>query len=172
VLGLAAAVLTGCRDASPRLEFSSPVGGGGVGLPHVRAGEQWSIGMESTICLSRPGAVTITNVSPVKGTGVRVVDFAVRPNQVWRPTPSRVEGDFLGTRHQSLAWLGFTATRVDVACSKNPARGYELAIRVAKTTVQTAHSSGWLVSYAGGGHSGTFTMPFTLTLAPGRLRGA
>jgi predicted small lipoprotein YifL len=165
LLAAVCGAFAGCGSNSPQLIFPPPgVNAGGVGLPSVRLGEKYSVGMESTICLSKPGVVTLTEVTPVHGSGLRVVGSAMRPNQNWKPTPSRVPGSFLGEQRQALGWLGFTGKTVDVACAKNTPKGYELAVRVAKTTVGTAHASGWVVTYESSGHTGTLRVPFSLTL--------
>ena len=117
----------------PSLIFPVPVNAASLGVARAHLGDRWSIGMESTICLDKPGTVEITGVTPVRPHGLRVIGFAVRPNQSWKPTQG-VAGAFLGEVRAPLQHLGFTSRTVDVACEHNTPKGYELAVRLLKTT--------------------------------------
>jgi len=57
---------------------------------------------------------------------------------------------------------------VDVACELDTPKGYELAVRVLKTTSGPAVASGWVVSYRGTRSSGSLEIPFGLLLCPAR----
>jgi hypothetical protein len=152
----------------PSLVFASPVNSASVGVARAQLGDHWSIGMGSTICLDHSGTVEITGVAPVRPHGLRVSGFAVRPNQNWKPTQG-VRGEFLGDVRAPLRHLGFTSTTVDVACERHTPKGYELAVRLVKTTAGPAVAYGWVVSYrAESGHTGTLTVPFGVLLCPAR----
>lgn len=151
----------------PSLMFPVPVNAGWVGVPRAHQGDRWSIGTESTICLDEPGRVALTAVTPVHSQGLRVTDFAVRPNQSWKPTQG-FRGAFLGEERAPLAHFGFTSRTVDVACDPHAPVGYELAVRVVKTSPGAAVASGWLVSFSGPRRSGTLEIPFGLLLCPAR----
>ena len=61
-------------------------------------------------------------MTPVRPQGLRVIGFAVRPNQNWKPTQG-VPGEFLGDVRRPLQDFGFTSRSVDVACEhKTPLR--------------------------------------------------
>jgi hypothetical protein len=149
----------------PSLAFPEPVNAAAVGVARAHLGDRWSIGMESTICLDKPGKVELTSVTPVLPQGLRVIGFAVRPNQNWKPTQG-VRGEFLGEVRAPLPHFGFTSRTVDVACEHNSPQGYELAVRVVKTTAGPADALGWVVSYRGSGRTGTLEIPFGLLLCP------
>jgi hypothetical protein len=149
----------------PSLIFPASVSSGGVAVPRAHLGDRWTIGMESTICLDKPGKVEISSVTPVRPRGLRVTGFAVRPNQNWKPTQG-VRGAFLGEGRGPLQQFGFTSRTVDVACQRNTPRGYELAVRLLKTTSGPAGASGWVVSYRASGRTGSLGIPFGLLLCP------
>jgi len=104
-------------------------------------------------------------VTPVRPHGLRVIGFAVRPNQSWKPTQG-VAGAFLGEVRAPLQHLGFTSRTVDVACEHNTPKGYELAVRLLKTTPGPAVASGWVLSYRSSARVGTLAIPFGLLLCP------
>ncbi|MFZ2013594.1 MAG: hypothetical protein WAV00_07210, partial [Nocardioides sp.] len=79
----------------PALVFPVSINSGAVGVARAHLGDRWSIGMGSTICLDKSGKVELTSVTPVRPQGLRVIGFAVRPNQNWKPTQG-VPGEFLG----------------------------------------------------------------------------
>jgi hypothetical protein len=149
----------------PSLIFPVPVNSGSVGVARAHLGDRWSIGMESTICLNEPGKVKLTAVTPVRSQGLRVTGFAVRPNQNWKPTQGH-PGVFLGEERAPLQHFGFTSRTVDVACDPKTPQGYELAVRVLKTSSGPAVASGWVVSFSGSGGGGTLEIPFGLLLCP------
>lgn len=149
----------------PSLIFPVPINSGSVGVAQAHQGDRWSIGMESTICLSKPGKVELTAVTPERAEGLRVTGFAVRPNQNWKPTQGH-PGVFLGEERAPLEHFGFTSRTVDVACAHGTPKGYELAVRVLKTTSGPAFTSGWVVSYRGTRGKGTLSIPFGLLLCP------
>jgi hypothetical protein len=153
------------RSAS--LIFPVPINAASVGVARAHLGDRWSIGMESTICLSNPGRVELTAVTPERSEGLRVTSFAVRPNQNWKPTQGH-PGNFLGEERAPLQHFGFTSRTVDVACEHGSPKGYELAVRVLKTTAGPAFASGWVVSYRGPRRAGTLEIPFGLLLCPAR----
>ena len=149
----------------PSLIFPVPVNAASLGVARAHLGDRWSIGMESTVCLDKPGTVEITGVTPVRPHGLRVIGFAVRPNQSWKPTQG-VAGAFLGEVRAPLQHLGFTSRTVDVACEHNTPKGYELAVRLLKTTPGRAVASGWVLSYRSSARVGTLAIPFGLLLCP------
>jgi hypothetical protein len=149
----------------PSLIFPVAINSGWVGVARAHLGDRWSIGMESTICLSKLGNVELTAVVPLRSEGLRVTDFAVRPNQNWKPTQGH-PGAFLGEERAALQHFGFTRRTVDVACEHKTPKGYELAVRVLKTTSGPAFASGWVVSYRGSRSAGTLEIPFGLLLCP------
>jgi hypothetical protein len=149
----------------PSLIFPVPVNSASVGVPRAHVGDRWSIGMGSTICLDKPGAVEITGVSPVRPHGLRVIGFAVRPNQNWKPTQG-VVGAFLGEVRVPLRRFGFTSRTVDVACEHKTPKGYELAVRLVKTVSGAAVASGWVVTYRTSARTGTLAIPYRLLLCP------
>jgi hypothetical protein len=165
-IALLVSVLVGLNlSRQPSLIFPGGINSGRVGVPRAHLGDRWSIGMESTMCLDMPGKVELTGVAPMRPNGLRVIDFAVRPNQNWRPTQG-TPGAFLGEVRAPLLHFGFTRRTVDVTCAPKIGRGYELAVRVLKTTSGRASASGWVVSYQGAWHSGTLDIPFGLVLCP------
>jgi hypothetical protein len=151
----------------PSLTTPGPANPAWVGVARAHLGDRWSIGMESTICLDRPGRVEITSVTPVRPHGLRVIGFAVRPNQSWKPTQG-VRGAFLGEVRAPLQRLGFTGRTVDVACQHDTPKGYELAVRLLKTTSGPAVASGWVVTYRASARTGTLAIPFGLLLCPAK----
>jgi hypothetical protein len=155
----------------PSLVFPMPVNSAALGVPRAQLGDRWSIGMESTICLDRPGKVELTSVTPVQPHGLRVIGFAVRPNQNWKPTQG-VPGDFLGAARAPLRHFGFTSRAVDVACDHNSPKGYELAVRVLKTTSGSAVASGWVVTYRASERTGRLAIPIALLLCPAKSASA
>lgn len=81
----------------------------------------------------QPGKAELTAVIPERAEGLRVKNFAVRLNQNWKPTQGH-PGVFLGEERAPLEHFGFTSRTVDVACAHGTSKGYELAVRVLKTT--------------------------------------
>ena len=152
----------------PSLIFPSPVNSASVGVPRAHLGDRWSIGMESTICLDKPGKVELTRVTPVRPEGLRVIGFAVRPNQNWKPIQGVPGGEFLGEVRAPLQHFGFTSRTVDVACEHGTPKGYELAVRLLKTTSGPAVASGWVVSYRASARTGTLAIPFGVLLCPAK----
>ena len=126
-----------------------------------------SIGMESTLCLDKSGAVQLTAVTPVNAAGLRVTGFGLRPNQNWKPTQA-TPGDFLGVEPGPLRRLGFTGKTVDATCNRRTAAGYELAVRVEKTVTGPAQAAGWQVTYISGGHAENVVVPLGINLCPDR----
>jgi hypothetical protein len=166
VIAVAVSAVIGLSlSRGPSLIFPVPVASGGVGVPRAHLGDRWSIGMESTVCLDKPGKVEITSVTPERPRGLRVVGFAVRPNQNWKPTQGD-RGEFLGEVRAPLQQLGFTSRMVDVACERNTPRGYELAVRLLKTASGPAVASGWVVSYRASTHTKSLSIPFGVLLCP------
>jgi hypothetical protein len=168
---VASAVIGFDLGRGPSLIYPVPINSGGVGVARAHLGDRWSIGMESTFCLDKPGKVRLTGVEPMHPLGLKVIGFAVRPNQSWRPTQG-TPGDFLGEVRAPLERHGFTSRTVDVACEGSTPKGYELAVRVLKTTPGPAYALGWQVSYRADGataqphHTGRLVIPFGLLLCP------
>jgi hypothetical protein len=166
LLGVVVSAVIGLDlSRGPSLVFPGPTYAASVGVARAHLGDEWSIGMESTICLDKPGKVELTGVAPVSPQGLRVIGFAVRPNQSWKPTQGR-PGVFLGEVRAPLRDFGFVSRTVDVACEHNTPKGYELAVRVLKTTSGPARAWGWVVSYREPGRTGTLGIPFGLLLCP------
>jgi hypothetical protein len=113
----------------------------------------------------QPGKAELTAVIPERAEGLRVKNFAVRLNQNWKPTQGH-PGVFLGEERAPLEHFGFTSRTVDVACAHGTPKGYELAVRVLKTTAGPAFTSGWVVSYRGTRGGRTLAIPFGLLLCP------
>ena len=74
-------VLTGCSSDGPSLTYGhmSQVT---EGEPRVHQGDTVSIG-SMFACLDKAGTVTVTNISPINATGMKVTGWAVRPNPFW-----------------------------------------------------------------------------------------
>ena len=94
----------------------------------------------------KAGAVTVTGITPIQPHGLRVVGYALRPNENWRPTPSPLGRAFLGMERRSLARLGFKGHTGDAVCHPRTGSGYEPAVRVVKTTTGKATSAGWTIA--------------------------
>jgi hypothetical protein len=163
---IAPCLLAAC-GSDPASLAAPGLGSGGDSYGRVEVGHPVSIGFEGTICLDKPGNVIVTGITPVQPHRLRVIDFALRPNENWRPTPSPLGRDFLGMDARSLDRLGFKGHIVDAVCHPNTGSGYEPAVRVVKTAGGEATSAGWTISYTSGGHTGTFHWPLALDLCPG-----
>lgn len=165
-IGALPCLLTGCGSGSPSLAAPG-LNGGEAGYSRVRLGQSVSIGFEGTVCLDQAGEVTVTGITPIEPHGLRVIGFALRPNENWRPTPSPLGSAFLGMDRRSLATLGFIGRKVDAVCHPKTGSGYEPGVRVVKTTTGTATSAGWMIWYTSHGHSGTFQWPLAIDLCTG-----
>jgi hypothetical protein len=145
-------------------------GPAGVALPDIEAGSPYSLG-DLTICLDRPGSVTITNVEPRNPYGGRAVDaFAVIPNPL-----ERGEDDFTDVP-KSLADLGVQTAApavVDHPCPNSetlepdPAgepRSRSLLRQFSKPTDETAGDDGLVIKYRSGEQSSVLTLAFSVIL--------
>jgi hypothetical protein len=166
-LAVTACLAAGCGLIHHPPRIVDPSGGNWAseGQASVQRGDELSIGMESTLCLDRAGSVELKAVEPLRPVGVRVTEFGLRPNQTWKPTQG-TPGEFLGMEREPLKDFGFTGRTVDVACNRKTGAGYELAVRVEKTTAGPGQAAGWKVSYASDGHVETVTVPLGINLCP------
>jgi hypothetical protein len=58
------------------------------GTARVHQGDTVTIG-SMFACLDKPGSVTITNIAPVGGVGLKVTGWGIRPNPFWKePSPA------------------------------------------------------------------------------------
>jgi hypothetical protein len=165
-IGVVQCLLAACGSASPSLTAPG-LGSGGAGYARVRVGHPVSIGFEGTVCLDKAGAVTVTGITPIQSHGLRVIGYALRPNENWRATPSPLGRAFLGMDARSLGRLGFNGDTVDAVCDSKTGTGYEPAVRVVKTAAGKATSAGWTISYTNHGHTGVFHWPLAIELCPG-----
>ena len=164
-IAVAQSVISACGSGPPSLAAPG-LHSAGAGFAHVRQAQAVSIGFEGTVCLDKPGSVTVTAITPNQAEGLRVIGFALRPNENWRPTPSPLGRGFLGMDPRPLRRLGFKAHIVDAVCDSKTGSGYEPAVRVVKTTQGRARTVGWTISYTRRGHPGTFQWPLTVDLCP------
>jgi len=164
--GVAQCLLAACGAGSPSLAAPG-LNSGGASYARVHVGQSVSIGFEGTVCLDKAGAVTVTGISPIRPHGVRVIGYALRPNENWRPTPSPLGSAFLGMDRRPLDRLGFNEHTVDAVCHRKTGSGYEPAVRVVKTTAGKATSAGWTISYTSHGNTGTLYWPLAIDLCPG-----
>lgn len=153
-----------CGFNDPELAFPAPTSHLDVGVARVQQGDRYSVGMEGTICLDAPGTVRVTAVHLVRPHGMRVAGFGLRPNPNWKPVRIAGTGGFLGEVHTPLRQLGYTGRVVDVACAPGKPIGYELAVRLVKTTAAEASAAAWIVSYRSDGDMKTFKIPFSLRM--------
>ena len=159
-------VLTGCGSDGPRLT-SPGLHGVTEGAARVHQGDTVTIGSMFG-CLDKSGSVTITDIAPVNGTGMKVTGWAVRPNPFWKkPDPAPPVGGQIGVARMPLAKLLFpTSPVVDAQC-KDPDKdgiGYEFAVQVQKTTSGEAGASGWVVTYTSDGKTKRVGYPIAVRL--------
>ena len=155
-----ACALAAC-EPRVRLQMPGPMNSHVVeGVANVRAHHPVSIG-EMVVCVSSPGAVTITSVEPVHPVGrMRVQAFAVRPN----PFLTKPRGTQLGDALGPLSASGFKHShRVDVVCGTRPG-WYELGLQLVKSSDEPASAAGWLVRYRSGDQEGKLTIPLGVVL--------
>lgn len=163
--GLVTCLMASCGAEVPALVFPSTPNPVQLGVARTHKGDGWSIGMEGTICLDKPGSVEVTGVSLVRPHGVRVIGFGLRPNQNWKQTAPPGTSEFLGEVRTPLRRMGYTGRTVDAVCNLKTAAGYELAVRLLKTTSNEAGAAAWKVSYVSNqGSRGTLMIPFALKL--------
>ena len=163
---LVAAVLSGAGalaacEPQVRLQMPEPMNSQVVeGVPNVRPHRPVSIG-EMVVCVSSPGAVTITSVVPVHPVGrLRVQAFAVRPN----PFLEKPRGTQLGDAPGPLSSAGFKPShRVDVVCGTRPG-WYELGLQLVKSSDEPASAAGWLIRDRSGDQEGKLTIPLGVVL--------
>jgi hypothetical protein len=158
--------LTGCGSGGPTLT-SPGLHAVTEGAARVHEGDTVTIGSMFG-CLDRSGTVTITDIAPVNGTGMKVTGWAVRPNPFWKkPDPAPPVGGQIAVARRTLAKLLFpTSTVVDAQC-KDPAIdgiGYEFAVEVQKTTSGEAGASGWVVTYTSDGKIKRLGYPIAVRL--------
>lgn len=136
------------------------------GVPRIQRGDTVTIGSMFS-CLDQPGSVTVTDISPVGATGMRVTGWALRPNPYRQRPPSTRPGDdvtMIGVARRTLTRLQFPTSRVvDVQCGEN-GEGFELAVEVQKTTHGAAGASGWLVTYTSDGEPEQIEFPLAVRL--------
>jgi len=172
---LAFALAGGCDSAStedggsPRLTVPNFQGPAGVALPGIKAGSPYSLG-DLTICLDRPGSVTITKVEPRNPYGGLAVDtFAVIPN------PQERGEDGFTDQPKALANLGIQTNQpaiVDHPCPPTTAepdpngepQSKSLLLQFSKPTGKTAGDDGLIVKYVSDGQAHTLTIDFTVIL--------
>lgn len=163
-----AACLSGCSASGPELRVPGTMGPAGDSQENVQAGASWSFGI-TTLCLTGPGSVTVTDVAFEQPTGgLRIEAFATRPN----PYPLGQAG--LGAEPGTLASLGRGFVLgglqpIDTVCPKPGEEqswtgGSELAIQASKTLSGMARSSSLVVTYATAGLTRTLAIPFGISL--------
>jgi len=163
-VGLVTCLVASCGAGAPALIFPGTPNHVQLGVARTHKGDGWSIGMEGTICLDKPGSVEVTGVSLIRPHGVRVIGFGVRPNQNWKLTAPGTS-EFLGEVRTPLRGMGYTGRTVDAVCNLKTAAGYELAVRLLKTTSNEAGAAAWKVSYVSNdGSRGTLMIPFAVKL--------
>jgi len=165
-LGLGLGLLlgaSGCGSDGPRLTYPS-ANAVTEGAARVHQGDTVTIGSMFG-CLNKSGSVTVTDIAPVHGTGMKVTGWAVRPNPSWKaPDPDPPVGGQIGVARTTLAKLLFPNSRVlHATCGKN-GEGYEFAVQVKKTTSGEAGASGWVVTYASDGQTKRLGYPIAVRL--------
>jgi hypothetical protein len=165
---LCCALFTGC-SGSEGIESHLVLAGGGASqrieddIGGLRIDQPVSVGA-ITICLDRPGHVTLEGLKGINTRGGFHVDaFAIRPNPILTGQPG------LGQAHGRLADLGFDLSmrRIRVVCTPDSARGYELGVQLSRSSAGVASSTGFRVFYVSNGESGTLDIRFAVALCPG-----
>jgi hypothetical protein len=156
------ACMAGNEAPGPSLvlpEGTHPVGSG---LPISAPNVPLSFGA-ITVCLDRPGNVTVDSVRPKDPTGgLTVTDFALRPNPAWHH--HNMLGDQVGT----LSDAGFHGVRrVTLVCEAKTGRSSELGLQVTKTGQGNGTSRSFIIRWHSRDRSGSLTVPFALVLCAG-----
>ena len=156
------ACMAGNEAPGPSLvlpEGTHPVGSG---LPISAPNVPLSFGA-ITVCLDRPGNVTVYSVRPKDPTGgLTVTDFALRPNPAWHH--HNMLGDQVGTL--SDAWF-HGVRRVTLVCEAKTGRSSELGLQVTKTGQGNGTSRSFIIRWHSRDRSGSLTVPFALVLCAG-----
>lgn len=139
--------------------------GGIVGLHSVHQGDTVTIGSMVT-CLDESGSVTVDDVTAVAPVGAEVTGWAIRPNPVWKPSPTTdsalVDGPW---SRKTLTALQFpTSHVVDVTCDEKTGRAVEFAVEMKKTTSAEAGVHAFRVTYTSDGNTMTYTFPLAARL--------
>lgn len=165
-------VLVGCagslRSDWPRLRLDGRLNPGvGDSIGGIPPGHPADVG-DITVCLTSPGRVTITQVTPYRPSGdIEVQAYAVRLNPYLTHS-----GTFLGDAAQPLSKLGFKQDHVvDVVCGtrSGQALAYELALQLTHPTRTDVSAAGWAIHYRSQGHTGTVTVPYSVTVCTGSV---
>ena len=148
-------------EPTVQLQMPEPLNHIVEGLADVPAHRSVTIG-DILVCVSSPGAVTITSITPVRPIGqMRVQAFAVRPN----PSLNTPPGDLVANAKGSLSRAHFgKSRRVDAVCGSRPGAGYEVGLQLVKLDAEPAATAGWLIRYRSGGQEGTLTVPLGVVL--------
>lgn len=151
----------------PRLLLNGDPGTGetvsiGVVLPDTVAHRPYSLG-SWTMCLDRPGSVTIDRIDLIRPSGGIVLQaFSSRLRSSVR--------SMLGEEERPLTELGFPArgSTVTTACEDDH---MELGLQYGKTGGRTAHAEGVRLTYSSGPLSGTVDFALDVRLcAPDDMR--
>jgi len=171
---LAFVLAGGCDSAStdagdsPGLIVPNFQGPAGVAL-RIKPDSPYSLG-DLTICLDRPGSVTITRVEPRNAYGGLAVDaFAVIPN------PQERGEDGFTDQPKALADLGIQTNKpaiVDHPCPPATAQpdpnrepqSKSLLLQFSKANEETAGDDGLIVKYLSDGQAHTLTIDFAVIL--------
>lgn len=160
---LAVVLMAGCSTPGPTLPQLTVLGNVNEVVDvetSVVPNDSLSFG-SMMLCLDKPGAVTVTSVSPFRATGhITVHDFMLRKNPLWAHT-----GASLLEANSNLARAGFRgARRVDVVCDHRIGRGYELGVQISKPTDTPASLKGFTIEYHSQGETGQLLFPYTIVL--------
>jgi hypothetical protein len=130
----------------------------GIGIPAEGARVTWSFG-SLMLCLEGVDSARVESVQVESG-GLRVTDFAVRPEP--QPGPDGITLLF-GTEPTPLAATDFGGDRtVHGRCADQDYT--ELAVELTRSTGGTAYADGLLVDWSAGLRSGTVRIPGQIVL--------
>jgi hypothetical protein len=153
------------RDAAVSLRFAAKVHRVAEGLPMPTIGDPVTMGMETVVCLSGPGAATVTGVDPEGATANFSLDgFAVRENGMLTAA-----GEMLGQARGTLADAGLSAGpgEVSSACQGDSGAGSEIGIQMTRTGPAPATVHGFTVHWRTGDKAGELYVPLAVVLCDG-----
>ncbi len=108
------------------------------------------------LCLTAPGSVEVTAVTPVNPAGpITVVAYALRFHF----------GPLIGSAYGDLASVGVQPDHiVDAPCVESSGEGYELVLELATAPATNASADGWLITYTTAGASRQTSFPLGVLL--------
>jgi hypothetical protein len=147
-----------------RLTFAGTPNHVGEGAARIRPGMPVSVGGIS-VCLTRPGRVTIDDVSMVGPVGGIKVDGWTLLNH-----PEQATSRFVGTDRRSMRSYGFPLTHtVDMVCKPHLDYAYldELVVQVERTDAHDAGFRALRIEWSSDDDRGTLDVPLAVALCNG-----